>query len=139
VYLVEVDPICAQPPQRRLDRLHDPAARATTAVRIVAHRHEELGRQDDIVAAAPECLADDLLRLAGRLDVGGVDEVDSGVERGMDDPDRVVVVGVAPGAEHHRAEAELRDLDAGASQGAKFHELLLFRRRLRRRVRCGLA
>ena len=29
-----------------------------------------------------------------------------GVERVVDDPDRVVVIGIAPGAEHHRAEAE---------------------------------
>jgi hypothetical protein len=54
-----------------------------------------------------ERLADDLLGFAGGVDVGGVDEVDAGVERAVDDADRVVVVGVAPGAEHHRAEAEL--------------------------------
>ena len=54
-----------------------------------------------------ERLADDLLGLAGGVDVGGVDEVDPGVERRVDDADRVVVVGVAPGAEHHRAEAQL--------------------------------
>jgi hypothetical protein len=82
---------------------------------------KELGGQDDVVAAAVEGLADDLLRLAGRVDVGGVDEVDPGVERAVDDADRVVVVGVAPGAEHHRAEAELRDLDAGASERAVIH------------------
>ena len=110
-----------QAPQRVLDRRHDPAARAAAAVGVLAHRHEELGRQDDVVAAALERLADDLLGLAGGVDVGGVDEVDAGVERGVDDADRVVVVGVAPGAEHHRAEAELRDLDAGASERAVVH------------------
>jgi hypothetical protein len=55
---------------------------------------------------ALEDLADDLLRLAGRVDVGGVDEVDAGVQGAVDDADGVVVVGVAPGAEHHRAEAQ---------------------------------
>src|SRR5204862_7900278 len=88
---------------------------------VLAHRAPELRREDDVVAAARERLADDLLRLAGRVDVGGVDEVDAGVERRVDDADGVVVVLVAPGAEHHRAEAELRDLDAGASQGAVLH------------------
>jgi hypothetical protein len=39
--------------------------------------------------------------------VGGVDEVDPGVQGAVDDARRVVVVGVAPGADHHRAEAEL--------------------------------
>ena len=34
---------------------------------------------------------------------------------------RLVVVGVAPGAEHHRAEAERADLDAGAAERAAVH------------------
>ena len=70
---------------------------------------------DDVVAAALESFADDLLGLALGVDVGGVDEVDAGVERAVDDADGLVVVGVAPGAEHHRAEAHLADRDAGAS------------------------
>ncbi len=37
----------------------------------------------------------------------------------------VVVVGVAPLAEHHRAEAERADLDAGAAEGSQFHALVL--------------
>jgi hypothetical protein len=121
VDLVEVDPVGVEPPQRVLDRPHDPPARAAAPVRVVAHRHEELGRQDDVVAPALERLADDLLRLAGRVDVGGVHEGDPGVEREVDDADRVVVVGVAPRAEHHRAEAKLRDLDASAPEGTSFH------------------
>ena len=76
VDLVEVDPVGAQPPQRVLDRLDDPAPRAAAAVGVLAHRHEELRRQHDVVAAALERLADDLLGLAGGVDVGGVDEVD---------------------------------------------------------------
>jgi hypothetical protein len=107
VHLVEVDPVGPETPQRVLDRPDDPAPRASAPIRVVAHRHEELRGQDDVVAAAFERLADDLLGFAGGVDVGGVEEVDSGVERPVDDADRVVVVGVAPGAEHHRAEAEL--------------------------------
>jgi hypothetical protein len=67
----------------------------------------ELGRQDHVVAAPLERLAHDLLRLPGGVDVRAVDEVDPAVERGVNDADRVVVVGVAPGTEHHRAEAQL--------------------------------
>ena len=122
VDLVEVDPVGAQPPQRVLDRAHDPAARAALLVGVLAHRAVELGGEDDVVApAAGERLADDLLGLALPVDVGGVDEVDPGVERRVDDPDRLVVIGVAPRAEHHRAEAELADGDAGASQLAMLH------------------
>src|SRR6185295_20336639 len=84
-------------------------------------RAPALARQDDIVATALERLAEDLLRLSGGVDVGGVHEVDPSVDRAVDDADAVVVVGVAPGAEHHRAEAELRDLDAGASERAVVH------------------
>ena len=60
----------------------------------VAHRAVHLRREHDVVAAALQRLADDLLRLAARVDVGGVDEVDPGVERAVDDPDRLVVVGL---------------------------------------------
>jgi hypothetical protein len=43
----------------------------------------ELRREDHVVAtAAGQRLADDLLRLAGRVHVGGVDEVDASVQRG---------------------------------------------------------
>ena len=74
-----------------------------------------------VVAAPLQRLADDLLRLALRVDVGGVDEVDAVVERVMDDPDAVVVVAVAPEPEHHGAEALHRHLDAGLAECAGFH------------------
>jgi len=96
----------------------------------------ELGGEDHVVAPPPgQCLADDFLGLALPVDVGGVDEVDPGVERRVDDPDRLVVVRVAPCAEHHRAEAELADRHAGATQLAMLHRLPPFdRRRARRRI-----
>ena len=71
-----------EPPQRVLDLGDDPAAGDAALVGVLAHRAPELGGQHDVVAAALERLADDLLRLAGGVDVGGVDEVDPGVERG---------------------------------------------------------
>jgi hypothetical protein len=87
----------------------------------------ELGGEHDPVAAALERLADDLLRLAAGVDVGGVDDVDARVERAVDDPDRLLVVGVAPGAEHHGAEGEGADLDAGAAEGAVAHAISCWR------------
>ena len=118
VHLVEVDVVGVEPAQRVLDRRDDPAPRAAARFGSSPIGHEELRREHDVVATALDRLADDLLGLAGRVDVGGVDEVDPGVQRAVDDADRVVLVGVAPGAEHHRAEAELGDLDAGASERA---------------------
>ena len=126
VHLVEVDVVGAEAPQRVLDRPDDPAPRPAAPVGVLAHRHEELGREHDVVAPVLQRLPDDLLRLTGGVHVGGVDEVDAGVEGGVDDADRVVVILVAPGAEHHRAEAELRDLDAGASERAVLHRCSFF-------------
>ncbi len=81
-----------------------------------------LGREDHLVAAgARQGLAEDLLRLALRIDVRGVDEVDPRVERRVDDPNRLVVVLLTPGAEHHRPEAEGAHGHAGAAEISLFH------------------
>jgi hypothetical protein len=84
----------------------------------------ELRGQDDLVAATFQRLADDLLRLALGVDVGGVDEVDAGVECRVDDAGRLLVVRVAPRAEHHRAKAHLAHRDARASKQAVVHDKL---------------
>jgi hypothetical protein len=126
VDLVQVDPVGVQPPQRVLDLADDPAPRVALLVGVLAHGAMDLGGEDDVVApAAGQRLADDLLGLALGVDVGGVDEVDPGVQGPVDDPDALVVVGVAPVAEHHRAEAELADRDTGASERAMLRGLLL--------------
>jgi hypothetical protein len=52
-----------------------------------------LGRQHHVISSsARQGLADDDLRLALRVDVGGVDEIDPGVERSVDDPDALLVI-----------------------------------------------
>ena len=100
----------------------DPAPRVPGHVRVGAHGRVHLGGQDHAVTPATgEGLGHDLLGLPAGVHVRGVDEVDPGVERGVDDADTVVVVGVPPGAEHHGSEAQRGHLHAGASQGAKVH------------------
>jgi hypothetical protein len=122
VDLVEVDPVGLEAAQRVLDLADDPSPGAPLLVGFLAHRHVELGGEDDVVAAAAsEGFADDLLGLALGVDVSGIDEVDSGVERGVDDANRLVVVRVTPGPEHHRPEAQLGHRDARASEDAMFH------------------
>jgi hypothetical protein len=102
----------------------NPAARVALLVGVLTHRVVELGGEDDVVTtAAGERLADDLLGLALPVDVGRVDEVDPGVKRRVDDPDRLVVVRVARRAEHHRAETELADRHAGATQLTMLHRV----------------
>jgi hypothetical protein len=82
----------------------------------LAHAAVDLGREHDVVAPVLQRLADDLLGLAARVHVGGVDEVDPRVEGAVDDLDRVVVVRVAPAAEHHGAEAQRAHLHTGSSE-----------------------
>ena len=92
----------------------------------IAERNAELdGEHHALAPSAGQRLAQDLFGLAGGVAVGGVDEVDPGVQRLVDDLDRVVVIGVAERAEHHRAQAQLADRDAGAPQGPVFHDELL--------------
>src|SRR5262249_49503040 len=108
-----------------LDLLVDRLARQAALVGPVAHRRVHLGREHHVLAlAARERLADDRLGLAVRGVVRGVDEVDAGIERRVDDANRLVVVAVAPGAEHHGAEAERRDLETGTAEIAVFHAQL---------------
>jgi hypothetical protein len=77
-----------------------------------------LRRQDHVVAAAAQCLADDLLGLPCRVHVGGIDEVDALLERDVDDASALVVIGVADRAEHHRAQALDADFHPSAAERA---------------------
>jgi hypothetical protein len=116
VHLIQVDVIRLQAPQRILGLLHDPLPGAATLIGPVVHRHEELRRQHDVVAAPPQGLAGDLLRHAAGIHVGGVDEVDPGIECAVNDADRVGAVVVAPRPEHHRAQAQRADRYSGPAQ-----------------------
>jgi 2-dehydropantoate 2-reductase len=71
-----------------------------------------------VVPAGAQRLAHDLLGLSRGVHVRGIHEVDALVEGGVDDADRVVVVRVADGAEHHGPEAVDAHFDAGAAEGA---------------------
>src|SRR5205807_7255925 len=66
------------------------------------------GGQHNSIAAVADGPADDPLRLALGVDVGGVDEIDAIVDGPVDDADRVGFAGRA--AEHHCAETKLGDL-----------------------------
>jgi len=108
---------------RERARLASPAwiAGGAALVDALAHPVPELGGEHDVVAATLERPPDDLLRLAEGVDVGGVDQVDAGVDRLVDDADALVVIGVAPGAEHHRAQRQVADLQTGGAPVAVLH------------------
>ena len=74
----------------------------------------ELRRQDDVVAAVLDGLADELLVGEGAVDLGGVDEGDAQVERPVDGADGLGVVGARAGVgggHAHGAETDAADVE----------------------------
>ena len=115
VQLVEVDAVGLQPAQAVLERLHDIAARRRHhPARRCFQRQAEFRGQHDIVASRPEDRAERLLRAAGAIGIGRVEQRDAEVERLVDDRPRVS--GRHARAEIVAAEADQRDLDARIAQ-----------------------
>ena len=95
-------------------------------VRIIGHGAVELGGQHHIVASTTgQGFPEDLLRLPTGVAVGGVDEGDARVQGLVDHLDGGVVVGIAPGAEHHGTQTEPADGDTGVAQDPVQHDSLL--------------
>src|SRR5439155_6462207 len=95
--------------------------RVPSLVAALSHLAVDLRGQHDLVAPAPQRPADDLLGLAARIHVGGVDDVDPALDRLVDHADTGLDVGVAPGAEHHRPEAMRAHGDPGGAERSVFH------------------
>jgi hypothetical protein len=122
VNLIQVDVVSPEASQTVLALRDDPPARVALRVGVVAHLAVDFGRQDHTrPVKRGEGLTDDDFGLALGVDVGGVDEVNAGVERAVDDADRIVVIGISPGPEHHGPEAQWADFDAGTTKVTKFH------------------
>src|SRR5450759_3988679 len=58
-----------------------------------------------------------------RIGVGGVDGIEAGVDKGIEDGERSRLVDVP--AEHIAAQHQRRDVQFGLAEPAKFHELTL--------------
>src|SRR5919198_1291189 len=125
--LVKVDVVGLKATQRIFDGSREPASRTAALIGIVAHRPEYLGGDHDVISAAFQRLADDLLGLALAVPVGGVDEVDAEIECLVDDPRALAVIGVGHLSEHHRAKTVRADHDPSPAQWAIAHAGLLFR------------
>jgi hypothetical protein len=88
----------------------------------------DLRRQHNVGAPRSERFAEHRLGLTRCVHVGGVDEVDAGVERTMHDAVDNGLIDSADRfpdpslpAEGHRAQTELRDEDTGVGQRSIFH------------------
>ena len=118
VLVVQVDVVGAETLQGALDGgLHVRGAAVDhTGAAAGVGDEAELGGDLHLVAAAVECLADDLLAEEGTVDLGGVDVGDTEFQGPVDGADRLVVVETAlarVGAGHgHGAEADAGDLEA---------------------------
>jgi hypothetical protein len=124
MHLVEVDVVDAEAAKAVVQGGDHPAPGGALMVAFLAHRRVELRRQHDVVAAAGDGPSHHLLRLAVAVAVGGVNQVDAGLEGAVDDRGRLLLGRLADGTEVHRAERETADRDAGASECAVFHVFL---------------
>jgi len=114
VELVQVDRLHAQPIEAVFELLFDRLPREPAGVRVrLGHLEVRLRGDDALLAVALQRLAEDALRLAVRVHVGGVEEVHPEFERALDDrfPLLLVEDPLAPirVAEAHTAETDLRD------------------------------
>ena len=121
--LVEVDAVGLQPAQRGLrSALHVILARAAAFAHVLA----ELGGDHDLVALAARFqpfadngfqFAADMPRRPARIAVGGVDGVEAGIDKGVEDGERGLGVDVP--AEHIAAQHQRRNADVGLAEGAE--------------------
>jgi hypothetical protein len=79
------------------------------------------GQYDPLPVFLGQRFAHNLFGFAERVDIGGVDEIDPGIEGAVDDANCFVVVRGAPRPEHHGAQAERAHFDTGAAERAIFH------------------
>ena len=111
MHLIEIDHVGAQPLQASFAGLDQMPARKAAIVRPLPGRETRLGGdQHSGLALAAHRFADNFLGDAGRVDVGGVDQIDAGVGDEIDEASHVVETDIADlgeitfAAEGHRPE-----------------------------------
>src|SRR5215472_12413634 len=119
--LVDVDPVRGKTAQAVFHRAHDPTARAAAHVLVLTHAVDELCREDNLVATALDGRTNVRLGYSTTVEVCGVDEVDSRVERAVDGPAALFGVVISPLRKHHRPEGVLAHRDASCAQHSSLH------------------
>ena len=130
--LQQVDVVGAQAGQRRMHAFDQVVARAAHVVGPRPAAQRQLGGDDGLVPPALERLAQDGFGGAIGVHIGGVEQVDAGLQADVDDAARGRCVGAAPGAEQRAlategagAKAQGRHVKAGAAERAVFHAMPL--------------
>jgi hypothetical protein len=131
VDLVEVDVIGPEAFQARFDCIQDMDPRQADGIGAGPHPAAYLGGDDHIAARDAEVLdgaPQNSLGLAFRIDIGGVDEINAGIDRKA----QKLICGslveladdrpqLASAAEGHRAKANFGNEQAGAAELLVFH------------------
>ncbi len=124
--LVKIDIVHAEPLETGIDRVQNRFARQAGDIGTGFVGKEHFGRDDHFVPPREvlQGTPDDLFARAGRIAVGGVEEIDPELQRLADErpafflrkrPFVLAAIGIAIA---HAAEADARDIEAGA---AEFH------------------
>ena len=116
--LVVVDVLGAEPLQTGLERTADPRRVAIALTLGEPHGVTPLRGDQDVRATTGERRTEELLRLPASVALGGVEVVDPGVDRGVDDRTRPF------GVDHHPevVAAESDDGDVEHADLASLHE-----------------
>jgi hypothetical protein len=120
--LVEVDVVRPEASERGVDLLADLGRRQAAVGWVVRHLAPHLGRQH---IGAPRATSEDLppgrLGCAAAIDVGGVEEVDAGLERGVGARAGLLEPHAAREGQP-RAKGDLRDLQVRGAKPAVSHD-----------------
>jgi hypothetical protein len=119
--LVEVDVVGPQASQRGVDLPADLGGRQAAVDRVVRHLAPHLGRQHiGVTRAAGQDLTPGRLGHAAAIDVGGVEKVDAGLERGVGAHAGLLEADASCEGQP-RAERDLRDLKVRGAEPAVSH------------------
>ena len=99
----------AETPQAALDCCGHPPGTCAGVAGVVVDRRDELRRDEHLVATAAERTAEELLGARPAVDVGRVEEVDTGIEGSIDHRRALLLVDAHP--EVVASEPDQRDLE----------------------------
>jgi hypothetical protein len=143
VDLLQVDVVGLKALEAGVNGVHDVAAGCAYIVSTGAYATVNLGGDDDVFASDTkvfERLAESGFGAAFRVDIGSIEKVDAGVERGLDEFVRACLPYVADGlpdgavfgegclvvsGDGHGSKAESRDKKAGVAKRFVFHWYVL--------------
>ena len=132
MHLPQVDIVGAQPLEAGLAGCDQMMARRADVVRHRSHPEARLGRDQELVAAAGDRLAENLFGKAGRIGIGTVEQGDAGIERDVDHAGGFVDLGLTPdlqlfagAAESGGAETKDGHTEARGTKKSVFHAAIL--------------